>query len=308
MVQNLINDKLKCPRCVKGNLIESDDNSEVCCSKCGYVVSEKAEESSYPKTLENAHTGSPASLAVHDQGLSTRIGSVYKDASGNNLSNNMKQIMKRLQIWDNRSKINPVERNLMNAFSELGRIADKLTLSYATVEKAAYIYRKAIESKLVRGRSINAVITASVYAACRMTDTPRNLKDLERVSNIKRKDIARCYRLIHKQFALEVPVMNPISCIARIASGVNVPINSKNGRVTEKIKRLASDIIQQAYNEDGVAGKDPMGLAAASIYLACVLQGSDITQRNIALAAGVTEVTIRNRYKTLKEMKLKGES
>jgi transcription initiation factor TFIIB len=44
-----------------------------------------------------------------------------------------------------------------------------------------------------------------------------------------------------------------------------------------------------------------MGLAAASLYVACVLETEKKTQKEIAEVANVTEVTVRNRYKGLKE-------
>ena len=68
----------------------------------------------------------------------------------------------------------------------------------SVVEKAAYIYRKALDKGLVRGRSISALMASALYAACRDTETPRNLKDVEIAANIKRKDIARCYRILVK--------------------------------------------------------------------------------------------------------------
>ena len=205
----------------------------------------------------------------------------------------MKHAMKRLRTWDSRSKHNSLDKNLIGAFNEMGRLADKLTLSRATVEEAAYIYRKAVDAKLVRGRSINAVVTASLYIACRNTDTTRNLKDLEDAANIKRKDIARCYRLILKNLNIKTKVVDPISCVARIGSVV---------KVKESTKRLAMKILNEAHKMDGIAGKDPMGLAAAAVYLACINNGEDVTQRTIAMAASVTEVTIRNRFKGLKDL------
>ena len=296
MVQDKL-DKMKCPRCAKGPLIIVQETSETCCSKCGIVIDEKPEESgTYPRSVDDAQTGVPTSLAMHDQGLSTKIGQEDRDPSGKPLSSDMRYTMKRLRVWDSRSKNNPVDRNFMSAFAELSRIEDRLSLSKATVEKAAWIYRKAIEAKLVRGRSINAVLSASVYVACRMTGTTRNLKDIESVANIKRKDIARCYRMILKNLDLQIQVVDPIQCIARIASQM---------KIKESTKRYAVRILEEARKHDQVAGKDPMGLAAAALYLSCVNHGEDITQRVVAEAASVTEVTIRNRYKGLKDLKLK---
>lgn len=291
------NMKSKCPRCGKGPLIIVQETSETCCSSCGLVVTEKpSEQGVYPGKYDDAQTGVPSSLTVHDQGLSTRIGHDNKDATGKPLSSDMRYTMKRLKTWDTRSKISPIDRNYMNAFSELARLEDRLTLTKATTEQAAYIYRKALEAKLVRGRSINAVLSASVYAACRMTGTTRNLKDLEKASNIKRKDIARCYRMILKNLNLKMSVVDPVQCIARIGSVL---------KAKESTKRYAVKVLETARKQDGIAGKDPMGLAASSLYLACVKCGENITQRVIAEAAGVTEVTIRNRFKGLKDLELK---
>ena len=175
------------------------ETNEVCCSACGFVIDEKISDGGvYPRSSDELQTGIPTSLAMHDQGLSTKIDQSNYDSTGKPLSSDMRYTMKRLKVWDARSKGTPVERNFMNAFGELARLEDRLTLSKATVEQAAYVYRKALEAKLVRGRSINAVMAASVYVACRMTNTTRNLRDLESVANIKPKDIARCYlSLIH---------------------------------------------------------------------------------------------------------------
>ncbi|MDG6903056.1 MAG: transcription initiation factor IIB, partial [Nitrososphaerota archaeon] len=203
-----------------------------------------------------------------------------------------KATVERLRTWDSRSQVHePVDRNLRQAFSELDRLSDKLSVSDAVVEKAAYIYRKALERGLVRGRSISAIIAASLYAACRDTQTPRTLKDLAAVSNVKKKDIARCYRLLLKEMDIKMPVVDPTKCISRIAS---------KAQLTEKTKRRALEILKRAEETRISAGKDPMGLAAAALYVACTLEGEDKTQKDVAEAAGVTEVTIRNRYKGLR--------
>jgi len=229
---------------------------------------------------------------MHDMGLATIIGPADKDATGKPLSASMRSTIERLRTWDSRSQVHePVDRNFRQAFSELDRLKDKLAIGDAVVEKAAYIYRKALEKGLVRGRSISALIASALYAACRDTETPRTLKDVGNASNIKRKDIARCYRLLLRELNLTMPVVNPINCISRIASKAGL---------SEKTKREASKILKTAEEVKISAGKDPMGLAAAALYVACVTNGENKTQRDVAEAAGVTEVTIRNRYKGLK--------
>jgi len=293
------NQNSSCMRCGKNSMLTDDTTGEQFCSKCGYVVSEKTQESgpewrSFQKDggADPARTGAPSSLLMHDMGLSTVINPLNKDASGKPLSTSMKSTIERLRTWDNRSQVHePVDRNLRQALGELTRLKDKIAISANVLEKAAYIYRKALEKKLVRGRSISAMIAASLYAACRDTATPRTLKDVADAANVKRKDIARCYRLLHYELELKMPVVDSVQCIARISSKLDI---------TEKTKRFAIKVLKEAQEREESAGKDPMGLAASALYLSCVHNGASVTQRDIAEAAGVTEVTIRNRYKGLK--------
>lgn len=298
MVKNF-GKKDRCPRCGQGSVVTDTATGENFCGKCGFVLSEEIVESgpewrSFSKEEHEgkSRTGVPTSLAMHDMGLATIIDPADKDATGRPLSSTMRSTIERLRTWDSRSQIHePVDRNFRQAFSELDRLKDKLAVGDAVVEKAAYIYRKALEKGLVRGRSISALIASALYAACRDTQTPRTLKDIGMASNIKRKDIARCYRLLLRELGLKMPVIDPIKCVSRIAS---------RAELSEKTKREATKILRTAEESKVSAGKDPMGLAAAALYVACVTNGENKTQRDVAEAAGVTEVTIRNRYKGLK--------
>jgi transcription initiation factor TFIIB len=300
-VVDMIKDTTKdrCPRCGKGTLVTDTNTGENFCGKCGYVLTDQSVESgpewrSFSKEEHEGRSraGVPTSLAMHDMGLATIIGPTDRDATGKPLSATMRSTIERLRTWDSRSQVHePIDRNFRQAFSELDRLKDKLAVGDAVIEKAAYIYRKALDKNLVRGRSISALIAASLYAACRDTETPRTLKDIGHSSNIKRKDIARCYRLLLRELGLKMPVVDPIKCIARIASKAGL---------SEKTKREATKILKTAEEIKISAGKDPMGLAAAALYVACVANGENKTQRDVAEAAGVTEVTIRNRYKGLK--------
>ena len=289
----------KCIRCGKSSLLTDGVTGEQFCSKCGFVISEKVNESgpewrsfSTQGGVDTARTGAPTSLTIHDKGLSTVINPQNKDASGKPLSTSMRSTIEHLRTWDRRSQGHEAaDRNLRQALTELNRLKDKLAISANVLEKAAYIYRKAMEKNLARGRSISSMIAASLYAACRDTETPRTLNDVADAANIKRKDISRCYRLLHKELELKMPVVDSTQLIARISSKL---------AITEKTKRDAAKVLRGIQERKESSGKDPMGLAAAGLYLACVKNGVSITQRDLAEAAGVTEVTIRNRYKGLK--------
>ena len=290
----------KCPSCGGKKIVSDQDTGELFCGKCGFVITDKiadtgAEWRSFANDESNrARTGAGTSLTMHDMGLSTIIGAANKDATGKPLSSSVKSSIQRLRTWDSRSQAHSsADRNLRQALNEMSKLKDKLALTNAVIEKAAYIYRKAMEKKLVRGRSIQGLVAACLYASCRTTETPRTLDDIANGINIKRKDVARCYRLIYRELELKMPVVDPIKGVSRIAS---------NAGLGEKTKREAISILNEAKRTYITAGKDPMGIAAAALYLACISTGEVKSQKLISNASGVTEVTIRNRCAGLRKM------
>jgi transcription initiation factor TFIIB len=268
------------------------------------VITDRAQDTSSPEwrafTVEEKNsktrTGAPTSLAVHDMGLSTVIGRTNRDASGQILDASMLSTIKRLRTWDTRIQIhNSEDRNLRQAFRQLDVLKDKLGLSDVIVEKTAYIYRKACERQLPRGRTITGVLTAAMYLACRDMGIPRTLKEISTISNIKRKDIARNYRMLVFELEILIPIVDPMNCIIRIANKV---------KLSDKTKRQAVRMMNNIAKEEIIlsAGKNPMGFAASVVYLANIITKEDdnMTQIELAEAAGVTEVTIRNICKSLR--------
>ncbi len=292
--------KRKCPSCGKPKILSDENTGELFCGSCGFVITEKIEDTgaewrSFSQDEGNrARTGAGTSITMHDMGLSTVIGSVSKDATGKPLSASMRSSIERLRTWDSRTQAHSSsDRNLRQALSEMDKIKDKLALTNAVIEKAAYIYRKAMEKKLIRGRSIHGLVAACIYAACRNTETPRTLDDIANGINIRRKDVARCYRLIFRELELKIPVPDPLTCVSRIARLADLSDNTK---------RKAVKILDQAAKVGMIAGKDPMGIAAAALYIACISNGESKSQKEISIASGVTEVTIRNRCAGLRKI------
>jgi transcription initiation factor TFIIB len=284
--------------CDGGRQVTDLESGEIICGNCGQVSLDKAIESrSEWRTFDSENNsrqrvGSPSSLAFHDMGLSTIIGKVNRDSAGHNLDASMNYRMQRLRTWDARTRVHAAgHRNLMQAFSELERLKDKLGLSDAIVQKAAYIYRKAQEKRLSRGRSVSSILAAAIYIACREMGAARTLRDLTEITNVKRKVLSRSYRLLVLELDIKVPSMDLMKCIVKIAN---------KAKLSEKAQRVAMSTMNDLISKEISAGKDPMGLAATVLYLACLTVGEAITQRDIAVAAGVTEVTIRSRFKDLK--------
>jgi len=234
-----------CSVCNKAQTIITDPQSgEIICGSCGLVVLDKipVRGPEWGTFIADGRTGIPSSLARYDMGLSTIIGWTNKDSSGHRLDEAMHSRMKRLRTWDSRIRLHTsVEKSLKQAFNELDSLKDKLGLSDVIVEKTAYIYRKAEERALLRGRAISSILAAAVYIACREIGMPRTLNEIAASSNIKLRTLAMDYRLLVKKLDLKIPLVDPIICIAKIANKANL---------TEKTKRQTIDIMHDVIKRE----------------------------------------------------------
>ncbi|MGI0010558.1 MAG: transcription initiation factor IIB [Nitrosopumilaceae archaeon] len=295
----IIYEKCKNDPCSKGPLITDNVTGEVLCGKCGLVLVEKSEDAGpefrrydLEGYLEQARTGGLTSLMLHDRGLSTVINLSNKDASGNLLTTDLQSTFKRLRIWNYRSQVRGKERALMKAFTLLDILKTKIAIPEMIAEDAAYIFRKAMNKKMTTGRSIPELMCASLYAACREANTPRTLNDIAEVANLKKKTITRNYRLLIKSLDLKVQLCNSSEFVTKISTQVGI---------SEKTRRDALDLLSEIEEKELSAGKNPVGLAASSLYLSCLMNGEKKRQDDIAKAAGITVVTIRNRCASLRK-------
>jgi transcription initiation factor TFIIB len=279
--------------------VTDPESGETICTNCGVVITERVPQQGIQEwrsfdavqDRERSRVGMPGTLARHDKGLSTIIGKPNKDASGQLIDNSMRVMMERLRTWDYRLQArSATDRNLKSAFVKLEALKGKLSLPAATIEKAAYIYRKVQEMGMIKGRTINAALGASIYIACREAGVTRTLNDIAILGNTSYKELARTYRLIVLNLDLKVPLIDPVKCVAKIANKI---------QLSERTKRHAMHYMQIISKSGIAAGKDPMGLAGAVIYLSCRYCNEARTQIEVANAGGVTEVTLRNRTKEL---------
>ncbi|MEM2095956.1 MAG: TFIIB-type zinc ribbon-containing protein [Candidatus Caldarchaeum sp.] len=290
-----------CPECGNEMLVTDQRTGEITCSVCGFVIQEKDVDMGPEwRNLDEeegsrSRVGAPLSPMYRDHGLSTVIERVDEDAAGRKLSKETREKMLRLKKLDATSQINSSEtRNMQQAVNILQIYYDKLRLSQTVSERAMLIYRRALKAGLVRGRSIKSIMAAATYAACRMLGTPRDLREFERsYPAVKRKTIAQGYRLLLKHLGLKVPVADPSIYVNKIASKVGLD---------QKTIQEALRLLREAVQKKATVGKDPVGIAAAALYMACQETTQNLTQKDIAKAAGVTEVTVRNRFKGLKDI------
>jgi transcription initiation factor TFIIB len=283
---------LQCSVCKIGNKLVTDlDSGEIICSACGTVVAGQIQDTRRELT-ENRDSGlgivsgvgPQSSLAIHDMNLSTMIGKSKGNSSGQ---------MSKLRIWDLRTQFKDSSfRNYRSAFSLLNNLKNKLAIPDSVVERTAYNYRKIEHKGFMRGRPITSVLAACLYLTCREMGVPRTMDEIRQVSNIKKKQLARDYREMVFNLELNVPPVNHLQYLEKISSRLEFD---------ERITRSAMILMQNILDMGISAGKDPMGLVAAVLYVISQIHGKTIKQADFANAAGITEVTLRARSKDIKD-------
>jgi len=290
-----------CSLCDGKALVFDAETSETVCSSCGMVVHDNTESMgpewrvySGGDIESKSRTGMPTSLAFHDMGLSTFISYSNVDANGATISPEQMSKVQRMRRWNKISSNNrSYHRNLKNAFAILSTIKDKLSLNDALIEKSAYNYRKALDRRIIKGRSIRALVVASVYAACRELNVPRTLDEIAETANTDSIFAGKCYRLLVRFLKLHLPVLDSNVYLAKIANKANV---------SEKTYRRALEMLT-AIKENPIShGKDPNALAVAVLYAACLKENEKVSQAQIAVAGDTSIVTLRKRYQDVKSI------
>lgn len=278
----------ECPECGSKSLVRDYGKAEIFCADCGLVISEnivdlgpewRAFDSE--QMSRRARVGAPMTYRIHDKGLSTIV-TWGSQGQG-----------QRLKKWQQRTHIaNTTERSFIFALSEIDRMACALRLPVNIREAASMLYRKAMKKRLIRGRSIEGITSALLYITCRQYGVPRTLEEVREISRVEQKEISRAYRFLLRELNLKVSPASPVDFVPRFCSLLNL-----GGDIRSK----AIEIIKKAAEAELTNGRGPIGIAAAAIYIAAILSGEHRTQKEVSDVTGVTEVTIRNRYKELSE-------
>ena len=282
----------RCPECGSVHLTYDEQKGEIICNDCGLIVEEKIVDTGqdaggqFDKSEKKGRGGAPISMQKFDKGLTTNVGEIsdiYRLEAGQTRK------FLRLKKWQERVSTS-IERNLRLAMSELRRVASFLSLPNVVRDESSRVYNYVLQRGLVRGRSMESVIAACIYAACRSYNIPRTLDEISSASDVERKEIGRTYRFIVRKLKIKVKPSSPKDYISRFSSILHLSPKSQN----EALK-----ILKKADISELTSGRGPAGIAAAALYVAALLNDEKKTQREVADVAGITEVTIRNRYKEL---------
>ena len=293
-----------CPEC-ESSLIDDIQNGERICSGCGIVVAEQMADSgpelkgtNLEDKMKLARATGQTTYSQHDLGITTEISITSKDFSGKNINSTVASQMHNLRKWQQRVRVSsPRERRLANVLVKIGEACQSLSLSKNVLETASMIYRN-LDGKIeVKGKSVVSISTATIYMACKQCDVIRSLEEICRglcaPSDVKQKTklAARYYRtMVMEMGTVTSPVVTMDKYISKIANLTKTEV---------RVERLALEIADKTKNSSITDGKAPNGIAAAYLYVASILLGQSVLQRDVSSVAGVTEVTIRNRCKEI---------
>ena len=284
-----------CPECNSTNFNFDHSRAEVTCKDCGLVIKDFVidygpEWVAYnsEEQASKARAGAPLSPANHALGLPTDM-----DQKNDNISPENVYKYYRLRKWNKKIRIlGSKERSLAFALTQIHKKCSDLLLPKIVRESAAIVYRHALDHKLIRGRTVECVVLSSVYIACRQCKIPRTLSEVACESSITRKQLARTYRFLARELNIKLTPISPVDYIPRFASELNM---------SDQSQAKAVKIVEQSRDAGLNSGKGPSGIAAAALYISSLMVNDKKSQRDIAEVAGITEVTLRNRYKELSE-------
>ena len=284
--------------CNESNLITDALNGEIFCASCGTVIEEKLDSHnemplhSLEDFMSKSQVGPKQSLSMYDKGMSSIIGK-DKDSTGKPLSPFNKSRFSRLRILDARSKTRKSsQRTLVKSLTFLNGLKEKLGISENTVEVTCSLFRMAQKYQLIQGRSSNDLMAAALYVSCRQTMTARSLDAISKTGDITKKQLQKSVRILIEEFGLKLPQYNTSSFLTKLSNDLGI---------SEKTKRYALRILANVEKCGSAAGKKPIGQAAASLYLASMLMGENITQSRFSEISGVSTVTLRNRKNTIQK-------
>lgn len=293
-----------CPEC-SSSLVDDTQNGEVICSGCGVVVADQMADQgpeSFSSNLEDkmklARATGQTTYSQHDLGIATEISIASKDFSGKSIPSEVASQMHNLRKWQQRVRVSsPRERRLANVLTKIGEACQSLSLSKNVLETSSMIYRNLDGKMEVKGKSVTSISVATIYMACKQCDVVRSLEEICRglcaPKDVKAKTklAARYYRtMVMEMGPLNAPQVTMDKYISKIANLTKTEV---------RVERLAIEIAEKTKHNNLADGKAPNGIAAAYLYVASILLGQNVLQRDVSSIAGVTEVTIRNRCKEI---------
>ncbi|CAH8516067.1 unnamed protein product [Schistosoma rodhaini] len=235
------------------------------CSMCGLVVADRViDVGSEWRTFSNdanakdmCRVGATENFLLDGGDLSTMI-------SGPSPSDSRQLDEHGKPMYRNRRNISAPDRVLLSAFREISQMGEHLNLPKSISDHANLLFKQVHETKNLRGRSNDAVSTACLYMACRQEGVPRTFKEVCAVSRVSKKEIGKVFKKILKILETNVQSVTVEDFMSRFCGNLNLNI---------AVQRVANVVARRALNLNLVAGRSPVSVAAAAIYMAAYALG-----------------------------------
>ena len=285
------NERNTCPEC-SGRV--TTNTHETVCDDCGLVIDEQRIDPG-PEWREfrdeassRRRVGAPNTVARHDNGMGSVIG-WKKDANGRTLKGSKRRQVARLRREHDRAQTGSKrEYNRRIGMFEIRRMACALGLPASIRDQACQLFRSAQDAELLRGRSIEAIATASLYAVCRLNEQPRTFAEVTTASKVSRGRIENAYNVLNRELGLPVPPAKPDVYLPQLASDLGV---------SSETERRARQLLDDARERTLCSGCHPAGVAAGCLYAAAQERCEDVSQTAVAELADISAATVRARYR-----------
>lgn len=270
---------ISCSNCPNSNLIEDHHAGDMICSSCGTVVGNRViDVGTEWRTFSDSNSDPSRVGAAENPFLENDLSTTIGKSTGTE--------------YHNRNAMSSSNRTLIGAMRDINEIADKVGLPKTITDQAMGYFKKVHEQKRLRNKPKVAIASACIYLACRMDGAARSLKEISTLSGVQTRDIARCYKNIHKVVEgldLSAHVDSSDFC-SRFCSNLSLPI---------EVQRVATHIAEVAKEKSITDGRNPTSVAAAAIYMASQASDSKRTQKEISEVAGCAESTIKHSYRLM---------
>ena len=220
-----------------------------------------------------ARTGGAVNTLLTDEGLGTKV------IGHNRLAN--------LSVRLVSNEDNQIKRGITFILN----LSTQIKMKESTMEQAKLLFSKIVKEKVIRHKSMEAKVAAVLLAAHRMTNCSRPLKDIMIATGVKKKrDISHCYNAIRRLIPQEKHDEQVSDLVERLCGRFNL-----SGEHAEVAKQMATTVVLK----DVLAGKYPMSIAAACVFIVMKRTTKPIDISSMVVKSGITENTITNAAKII---------
>lgn len=303
-----LNNILMCRDCKEypPRLVEEFSSGDMVCESCGLVVSERMIDTrSEWRTFSNddqgnddpSRVGDGPNLMIDGDQLQTTI--AFEGKNARNLSH--------LQNKLNNDK---ASKALLAAYRDIQSLTDSINTGTQVANAAKHIYKLVEDNKALKGKSQEAIIAGCIFIACRQTGVPRTFREIYSLTKVSKKEIGRVFKQLeaflqkmggedeiaqasaYTQTYQAKGSTSAVELCARYCSNLNF-------RNPVHVENVARSLAEKGTQVADLAGRSPLSVAAACIYMASYLVGEPRNSKEISIVAGVSDGTVKTAYRYL---------